>query len=345
MSTDSTAGSPVQGAPSNSALTDGFGRQITYLRLSVTDRCDFRCVYCMAEEMTFLPRAQLLSLEEMALVGQAFSELGVTSIRITGGEPLVRRNVIQLFDSLGQLPQLQELTLTTNGSQLSHQAQALRQAGVKRLNISLDSLKPERFKALTRTGDLKQVLAGIEAAQQVGFERIKLNSVILKHRNADEVVDLVGFALEKQLDISFIEEMPLGHIDEHQRSEEFYSSDKLRKMIGQHYMLMPSNAASAGPSRYWQIAGSDSRIGFISPHSDNFCSSCNRVRVTAEGKLLLCLGNENSVDLKAVIRRYPGDSERLKQTIIDAMQVKPQQHHFDLDDSPQIIRFMNSTGG
>lgn len=327
------------------ALKDTFGRNITYLRLSVTDRCDFRCVYCMAEEMTFLPRAQLLTLEEMTTIARCFTELGVNKIRITGGEPLIRNGIATLFQQLGQLPLLDELTLTTNGSHLVQHAQTLRDAGVNRINISLDSLDADRFKALTRTGDLNKVLEGIEAARRAGFERIKLNSVVLKNRNADEVLDLVNFALEKKLDISFIEEMPLGSITEHNRAEEFCSSEELRELIGQRYHLEPSAATTAGPSRYWTTPGSDSRIGFISPHSHNFCGDCNRVRLSAEGKLLLCLGNDEAANLKSVLREHPGDHDKVKEAIMQAMTYKPERHHFDLDDEPQIVRFMNATGG
>lgn len=326
-------------------LIDTFNRTVNYLRISVTDRCDFRCVYCMAEEMTFLPRSQVLTLEEQATIAKAFVDLGVKKIRITGGEPLVRNNVIWLFRELGGLQGLQELTLTTNGSQLTKLAQPLREAGVKRINISLDSLKADRFKELTRIGDLDKVLAGIEAARDAGFERIKLNAVILKNRNADEVVDLVRFALNKQLDISFIEEMPLGNLTEHVRKEEFCSSAELRALLQPHFDLNPIVETTGGPSRYWQINDSDSRVGFISPHSENFCSTCNRVRLTAEGRLLLCLGNEHSVDLKAILRRHPGNDDKLKQAIVDSMRIKPERHYFSHDDEPQIVRMMNTTGG
>ncbi|MYM63099.1 GTP 3',8-cyclase MoaA [Pseudomaricurvus sp. HS19] len=326
-------------------LTDGFGRQITYLRLSVTDRCDFRCVYCMAEEMQFLPRAQVLTLEESAAICRAFVALGVKRIRLTGGEPLVRRGIENLLPQLGNLDGLQELTLTTNGSQLRKFAPALVAAGVRRINVSLDSLDADQFRELTRVGDLHQVLDGIQAARDAGIERIKLNAVILRQRNLPQVLPLVDFALQQGLDISFIEEMPLGQVTEHQRHEELCTSAELRQLISRHHEIHPSDYRTGGPSRYWQITGSDSRIGFISPHSDNFCGSCNRVRVTAEGKLLLCLGNENAVDLKAVIRAHPGDDERLQQTIVNALSHKPERHHFYQDDSPQIVRFMNATGG
>lgn len=326
------------------SLVDPFQRRITYLRLSVTDRCDFRCVYCMTEEMTFLPRSQVLTLEELAEVAAAFCELGVKKIRVTGGEPLVRHNVTALFHSLGKLP-LDELTLTTNGSRLRDFAPGLQAAGVKRINISLDSLQPERFRELTRVGELSQVLDGIEAAREAGFQRIKLNSVILKNRNADEVVDLLDFACRKGLDISFIEEMPLGAITEHVRREEFCSSEEIRSILASQFSLSPINETTGGPSRYWQVENSSTRVGFISPHSENFCASCNRVRVTAEGRLLLCLGNEHSVDLKAVLRQYPGDRERLKAAIVDAIRIKPERHYFTHNDEPQILRLMNATGG
>jgi len=326
-------------------LTDAFGREITYLRLSVTDRCDYRCVYCMAEDMVFLPRAQVLSLEESIEICEAFAELGVRKIRITGGEPLVRNSIGTLFEQVGQIEALDELTLTTNGSRLTKFADRLADSGVKRINVSLDTLDSEQFTELTRFGKLDDVLSGILAAQHAGIERIKLNAVILRQRNIDQVLPLVNYALAHNLDISFIEEMPLGQVTEHGREEEFCSSAELRELIAKQHELTPSNYQTGGPSRYWSIEGSESRIGFISPHSDNFCSSCNRVRVTAEGNLLLCLGNENSVDLKAIIRRYPGERERLKQAIVDAMSHKPEKHHFYEDDAPQIVRFMNTTGG
>jgi cyclic pyranopterin phosphate synthase len=327
------------------ALIDKFGRQVDYVRLSVTDRCDFRCVYCMAEEMTFLPKADILSLEEIELIATAFANLGVKHIRLTGGEPLVRHNVLSMIENIGKLESLQELTITTNGSQLVKMAQPLRDAGVKRINISLDSLQEQRFKKITRTGNLQQVLAGINTAIDAGFQRIKINAVILKGRNDDEILDLVNFVREKKIDIAFIEEMPLGLIDEHNRKITFFSSDEIKDIINQHYPLTASTTTTSGPSSYYQMKDSLSRIGFISPHSHNFCHLCNRVRVTVEGRLLLCLGNEHSVDLKTVIRSNPGNLQLLQQTIIDAMDIKPERHHFSLDDEPQIVRFMNTTGG
>jgi cyclic pyranopterin phosphate synthase len=324
---------------------DRFGRRISYVRMSVTDRCDLRCLYCMPEDTTFLPREQILRLEEFARLARAFVALGVERIRITGGEPLARANVMALFDQLGHIEGLRDLTLTTNGTRLTRFAPALRRAGVTRVNISLDSLQPERFHRITRTGNLELVLAGIEAARRQGFERIKLNSVILKHRNHDEVVDLARFALERDMDISFIEEMPLGSITGHDRAEAYYSSDAIREDLARAFTLLPSTDASGGPSRYFRVEGQRGRIGFISPHSHNFCDRCNRVRVTSEGRLLLCLGQEHSVDLRAVLREHPDDDAPLRQAIIDAMQIKPRGHDFALGEPPLIRRHMNVTGG
>lgn len=326
-------------------LVDPFGRRITYLRLSVTDRCDFRCTYCMGEDMVFAPRAQILSLEELYAVADAFIGLGVRRIRITGGEPLVRKNLLSLLQRLGARPELEDLAITTNGSQLQTLAGDLRAAGVTRLNISLDSLRRERFAELTRRDRLDQVLAGIDAARGAGFSRLKLNSVILKGRNDDEVPELVAFAIARGLDISFIEEMPLGNVTSHQRQVTFCSSDDVRTQLEAHYPLVRSSHATGGPSRYWQVAGTDTQIGFISPHSHNFCASCNRVRVTAEGKLVLCLGDEGALDLKSLIRRHPGDGERLRQALVDALRLKPERHHFNTDEQVQVVRFMSMTGG
>jgi cyclic pyranopterin phosphate synthase len=326
-------------------LIDDFGRRVNYVRISVTDRCDFRCVYCMSEEMTFLPRAQVLTLEELAMVARAFVELGVEKIRLTGGEPLVRRDIDRLVGDIGRLPGLNDFAMTTNGASLRKLAPRLRAKGLKRLNISLDSLDPERFRRLTRTGDLGKVIDGIHAAREAGFERTKLNAVILKGRNDDEVIDLVDFARREGVDISFIEEMPLGDVSDHSRAETFCSSDEVQAVIETRHALIPTTETTPGPSRYFRMAESESRVGFISPHSHNFCASCNRVRVTVEGRLLLCLGNEHSVDLREVLRRHPGEMIPLKQRIIDAMALKPERHHFTTDGDVQVVRFMNMTGG
>lgn len=328
-----------------SRLIDGFGRQITYVRLSVTDRCDFRCVYCMSEDMTFLPRAQILTLEEIAQVARAFTDMGVNKIRLTGGEPLVRRGIDQLAKEIGGLSGLDDFTMTTNGASLPKYAKRLHDAGMTRLNISLDTLDPARFAQLTRTGQLDKVIDGLHAAQDAGFKRIKLNAVVLKGRNDDEVVDLVEFARREGVDISFIEEMPLGEVSDHGREETYCSSDDVQAMIEARYPLIATPETTPGPSRYFRMADSTSRIGFISPHSHNFCASCNRVRVTVEGRLLLCLGNEHSVDLRAVMRRHPGNLAALKQAIVEALPLKPERHHFTTDGDVQVVRFMNMTGG
>ncbi|GAA4891589.1 GTP 3',8-cyclase MoaA [Ferrimonas pelagia] len=327
------------------ALIDGFGRKIKYLRLSVTDHCDFRCVYCMDEDPKFLPRDQVLSLEELHKVAQAFTELGVEKIRLTGGEPLVKSDLPYLVTQIATLPGLKDLCLTTNGSRLKKFAQPLQQAGLKRLNISLDTLDPERFKNVTRNGKLERVLDGIDAAIAAGFERIKLNAVAMKGNNDDEVLDLVEFARDKGVDISFIEEMPLGILSEDRRSHSLLTSGEVREMIETRYLLMPTTENTGGPARYFRMADSDIRIGFISPHSHNFCDECNRVRVTTTGELLLCLGNENSIDLKAILRQSPDDIEPLKQAILEAMGNKPEMHHFSTDGETQILRFMSHTGG
>jgi cyclic pyranopterin phosphate synthase len=329
----------------SSTLIDGFGREVSYLRLSVTDRCDFRCVYCMAEDMQFLPRREILSLEELFEVAAAFVELGVSKIRLTGGEPLVRANLLWLVERLAALPGLRELVLTTNGARLRQFAAPLKAAGLSRINISLDSLDAGRFHELTRTGKLADVLDGIAAAQEAGFEHIKLNSVILRGRNEDEILDLVRFARREQLDLAFIEEMPLGAISEHDRALSFVSSDEIVARIGAEFPLLPSVESTGGPARYYRMSDSASRVGVISPHSHNFCASCNRVRMTVEGRLLLCLGNEHSADLRSVLREFPGDRERLQAAIRAALPLKPERHHFDLNAAPQIVRFMNMTGG
>jgi cyclic pyranopterin phosphate synthase len=328
-------------------LIDRFGRQIRYVRFSVTDRCDFRCVYCMSEHMTFLPRAQVLTLEELALLGRTFVELGASKLRITGGEPLVRRDILWLFQELGRLRErgLAELTLTTNGSQLERMAADLKAAGVARINVSLDTLDPVRFRRMTRTGELDAVLRGVRAARAAGFQRLKLNAVILKGRNHDEVVDLARFAIEHGLDISYIEEMPLGAVDDHDRAKAYYSSDAIRADLERVFALTPTTESTGGPARYYRVPGTDSRIGFISPHSHNFCDACNRVRVSAEGRLLLCLGQEHSVDLRHVLRAHPGDRERLKQAIVAALAIKPRGHDFQPGGPATIPRHMSHTGG
>jgi len=327
-------------------LVDRFGRTVNYIRLSVTDRCDLRCVYCMPEKMKFVPRTQLLTLEEMESIGRAFIGLGVDKIRITGGEPLVRKNIIQLFNNLGTIESLRDLTLTTNGTQLKKYARPLKDAGVTRINISLDTLKPDRFHDMTRIGDLQQTLDGLDAAIACDFEQIKINSVVMKNHNHDEVHDLVKFCIDRGIDISFIEEMPLGDNDHHDRAATYCSSDDILQDLEQHYDIIPTTMKTAGPTRYYKLGEhANTRIGFISPHSHNFCESCNRVRLTAEGRLLLCLGQEHSVDLRHVIRANPGDHQALEQAIIDSMEIKPKGHNFDLNSQEVLLRHMNMTGG
>ncbi len=326
-------------------LIDKFGRAIDYIRLSITDRCDFRCVYCMAEEMTFLPREEVLSLEECARLVKVFIGLGVSKIRITGGEPLVRKNALWLFKEIGKLENLNELVLTTNGSQLEKQARNLKNAGVKRINISVDSLDAARFKKITRTGELDKVLGGIQAAKLAGFENIKLNTVLMRGVNDDEVLSLVNFAIAQAIDISFIEEMPLGDID-HIRESTFCSNEDTLKVLQSEYPLIASTETTGGPARYWRIANTNTKIGFISPHSHNFCESCNRVRITCKGELYLCLGQEDKIDLMPLLRNHPDDDQPLIEAILDSMAIKPKGHDFDLRRAePAVIRFMSHTGG
>lgn len=326
-------------------LIDQFGRTVDYIRLSITDRCDFRCVYCMAEEMTFLPREEVLSLEECARLVKAFVSLGVSKVRITGGEPLVRKNALWLFEEVGKLNGLKELVLTTNGSQLEKHAQNLKNAGVKRINISVDSLDAARFKKITRIGDLDKVLRGIQAAKLAGFENIKLNTVIMRGFNDDEALSLVNFAIAEAIDISFIEEMPLGEVD-HSRESTFYSNADTLKILQSEYPLIASTETTGGPARYWRVANTKTKIGFISPHSHNFCESCNRVRITCKGELYLCLGQESKVDLMPLLRNYPDNDQPLIEAILGSMAIKPKGHDFDLRRAePAVIRFMSHTGG
>ena len=334
----------------NRTLIDQFGRKVDYIRLSITDRCDFRCVYCMAEDMTFLPRDEVLSLEECARLVKVFVGLGVRKVRITGGEPLVRKNALWLFEEVGKLKGLNELVLTTNGSQLESQAAALKKAGVKRINISIDSLKPERFKKITRTGKLEQVLAGLQASIHAGFEGIKINTVLMRGSNDDEAADLVKFAIDKKIDISFIEEMPLGEVD-HARESTFVSNADTLKLLQSQFNLISSAETTGGPARYWRVADHSNKalatkIGFISPHSHNFCESCNRVRITCKGELYLCLGQEDKIELMPLLRESPHDDAPLIAAILDSMRVKPKGHDFDLRRAePAVVRFMSHTGG
>lgn len=326
-------------------LIDQFGRRVDYIRLSITDRCDFRCVYCMSEDMSFLPRDEVLSLEECARLVKAFVSLGVSKVRITGGEPLVRKNALWLFEEVGKLQGLDELVLTTNGSQLEKQAQNLRNAGVKRINISVDSLNADCFKKITRTGELDKVLRGIQAAKAAEFDNIKLNTVLMRGVNDDEAFALVDFAIEQKIDISFIEEMPLGVVD-HSRESTFVSNVHTLKQLQSAYALIASTENTGGPAKYWRVTNTSTKIGFISPHSHNFCESCNRVRITCKGELYLCLGQEDKIDLMPLLRHFPDDDQPLTDAILSSMAIKPKGHDFDLRRAePAVIRFMSHTGG
>lgn len=299
----------------------------------------------MSEDMTFLPRDEVLSLEECARLIKIFVHLGVSKVRITGGEPLVRKNALWLFEEVGKLGGLNELVLTTNGSQLEKQAKALKSAGVKRINISIDSLQAERFKKITRTGDLNKVLTGLQASKDAGFDGIKINTVLMRGSNDDEAVDLVQFAIDQKIDISFIEEMPLGEVD-HTRESTFVSNADTLKLLQSKYSLLPSTETTGGPARYWRVANTKTKIGFISPHSHNFCESCNRVRITCKGELYLCLGQEDKIDLMPLLREFPDDDAPIITAILNSMRIKPKGHDFDLRRAqPAVIRFMSHTGG
>lgn len=327
------------------SLIDLFGRKINYLRLSITDRCDFRCVYCMSEHMEFLPRDEVLSLEESARLVKIFASLGVTKVRVTGGEPLVRKNIRWLFEKISMIPSLEEIVLTTNGSQLNEHAEMLKKTHVKRINISLDSLDHTLFKKITRVGDLDKVLKGIDKALQQGFANLKINTVLMKGINDHEAVNLVNFAINKKMDISFIEEMPLGDI-QHTRKDTYISNDEVLKKLQHHFNLIPTTLTSGGPAKYWQVANQATKVGFISPHSHNFCDTCNRVRVSSKGELFLCLGHEEKIELMPLLRQYPNEDWPIQKAIIESMMVKPEAHDFNLEiTKPAVVRFMSHTGG
>jgi len=326
-------------------LVDKYGRHVTYIRLSITDRCDFRCTYCMAEEMTFLPRDQVLTLEECLRIASTFVSLGVTKVRVTGGEPLVRHNAVWLLERIARLEGLKELVITTNGSQLDRFAQPLLDAGVKRINISLDTLRADRFREITRVGDLAKVLRGIDAAKAAGFQRIKLNTVMMRERNDDEFIDLLQFSVDQGIDITFIEEMPLGEIG-HGRQASYFSSEEAIERLQTRFTLLPSTENSGGPARYWRIPDTQTRVGFISPHSHNFCDICNRVRITAQGELYPCLGNNDAISLLPLLRKHPDDDAPLLAAIMHTMGIKAKGHDFtEQMNSPQVVRFMSMTGG
>ncbi|HXY57366.1 MAG TPA: GTP 3',8-cyclase MoaA [Methylocystis sp.] len=329
-------------------LVDPFRRRISYLRVSVTDRCDFRCVYCMSEHMRFLPRKDLLTLEELDRLCSAFIVRGTTKLRITGGEPLVRHGVMNLFRSLSRrliLGDLKELTLTSNGSQLARFAQELADCGVRRVNVSLDTLDANKFRAITRGGDLSRVLAGIEAAQAAGLA-VKLNAVALAGVNEDEFVTLTRFAHDRGMDVSFIEVMPLGEVDGEMRADQYVPLTHVRAKLSEAFTLEPVDYTTGGPSRYLRAAETGGRVGFITPLTHNFCESCNRVRVTCTGALYMCLGQEDAADLRAPLRESLAD-DLLHEAITAAIARKPKGHDFVIDRgrAPAVGRAMSATGG
>lgn len=329
------------------ALVDGFGRTVTYLRVSVTDRCDLRCVYCMSEHMTFLPKAEVLTLEELDRISSAFVMLGVKKLRITGGEPLVRKGLMTLIGNLGRHLKsgaLEELTLTTNGTQLAQFAGQLADAGVRRINVSLDTLKPDLFRTLTRGGDIAKVIAGIDAAQAAGL-RVKLNAVALKDDNAAELPDLIRWAHGRGLDVTLIETMPMGEV-EADRTDQYLSLTALRAELESFWTLKDLAVTTGGPARYVEVAETGGRLGFITPLSHNFCEACNRVRLTCTGTLHTCLGREDAADLRAVIRAGADDAG-LTDAIRLAVDAKPKGHDFHIERAapPAVARHMSTTGG
>ncbi|MGO4568838.1 GTP 3',8-cyclase MoaA [Rhizobium sp. 2YAF20] len=338
----------VFATPQPSPLVDPFGRKVTYLRVSVTDRCDFRCTYCMSEDMTFLPRKDLLTLEELERLCVAFIDKGVSSIRLTGGEPLMRQNIMHLVRELGarvKSGELEELTLTTNGSQLSRYAAELAANGIRRINVSIDTLDPKKFREITRRGDLAKVLEGVEAARLAGI-RIKINAVALKNFNEEELPDIMRWAHALGMDMTVIETMPMGEIDEH-RADRYLPLSMFRKRLEQQFSLTDIPFRTGGPARYARVSETGGKLGFITPMTHNFCESCNRVRLTCTGTLYMCLGQTDAVDLREVLRSTD-DPAALSNAIDGAIRRKPKGHDFIIDrtqNRPAIARHMNVTGG
>ena len=327
-------------------LIDRYGRQISYLRISVTDRCDFRCIYCMSEHMEFLPKSEVLSFEEIGAIAQAFIARGTRKIRLTGGEPLVRRDIVELVERLGSYvgAGLDELTLTTNGSQLRRYAARLAAAGVRRINVSLDTLDEGRFRAITRRGRIADVLDGIDAAQEAGL-KIKLNMVAMRGVNDDEIEPMMGFAHGRGFGLTLIEGMPLGEVGI-DRVDSYLPLKELRERLAAKYTLEPTDHRSGGPARYDWVKETNGLLGFITPMSHNFCESCNRVRLTATGQLFMCLGQEDMVDLRAPLREHGASA--LDAALDRAIQLKPKGHDFVLDrdhTGPALTRHMSVTGG
>jgi cyclic pyranopterin phosphate synthase len=341
-----TQNAAVQPAP----LIDPFARAITYLRVSVTDRCDFRCVYCMSENMQFLPKKELLTLEELDRMCSQFVALGVKKLRITGGEPLVRRGIMTFFQSMTRhldSGALEELTLTTNGSQLARYADQLYAAGVRRVNVSLDTLDAEKFARVTRWGRLKQVLEGIDAAQAAGL-RVKINAVALKDFNEDELFTITQWCATRDLDLTWIEVMPMGDLGNEDRVGQYWSLKDMRAKLAERYTLTHLDERTGGPARYVRLDETGQKIGFITPLTHNFCESCNRVRLTCTGELYLCLGQEDMADLRAPMRDHPDDNAPLEAAIRAAIGIKPKGHDFDYSRQQadgQVSRHMSHTGG
>jgi cyclic pyranopterin phosphate synthase len=334
----------------NGPLIDPFARAITYLRVSVTDRCDFRCVYCMSENMRFLPKKELLTLEELDRMCSTFVDLGVKKLRITGGEPLVRRDIMTFFQSMSRHLEsgaLEELTLTTNGSQLARFAQPLYDAGVRRVNISLDTLDEEKFARVTRWGRLAQVLKGVDAAQAAGL-KVKINAVALKDFNEDELITMTQWCASRDIALTWIEVMPMGDLGNEDRVGQYWSLKDLRHQLAQHYTLTELSERTGGPARYVRLEETGQKIGFITPLTHNFCESCNRVRLTCTGELYLCLGQEDMADLRAPLRNNPKDDAPLQEAIHKAIGLKPKGHDFDYSRQKadgQVTRHMSHTGG
>lgn len=338
MTPDATGGA----AP----LIDGFGRTIRYLRVSVTDRCDLRCRYCMAEHMTFLPRAKIATLEELAIIAERFIARGVRKVRLSGGEPLVRRDVMQLVDRLGHhvaAGTLDELTMTTNGTRLAQHADALVAAGMRRVNVSMDSRDPDRFRYITRHGDVAQVLDGIAAAKAAGLA-VKINMVALKGFNEDEIAPMLAWCSDQGHDLTLIETMPLGEVEE-DRTDRFMPLTEVKARLDREFRLERDLAGTGGPARYWRVNGGSTRLGLISPLTANFCDGCNRVRLTTEGRLYTCLGHDDHADLRGALRS--GGVEGLDHAIAGALATKPRRHDFRMEAgaAPAVTRHMSVTGG
>ncbi len=341
-------GQPQAIAKADGPMIDPFGRAVTYLRVSVTDRCDFRCTYCMSEHMTFLPKKDLLTLEELDRLCSAFIAKGVRKLRLTGGEPLVRKNIMHLIRNLGrhlETGRLEELTLTTNGSQLGAHAAELYDCGVRRINVSLDTLDAEKFRQITRWGDFSKVMAGIDAALASGI-KIKLNAVALKDFNEHEIPELMRFAHARGMDLTVIETMPMGEIEE-DRTDRYLPLSQVRASLEERFTLTDIPYKTGGPARYVEVRETGGRLGFITPMTHNFCESCNRVRITCTGTLYMCLGQDDAADLRAALRASDGDV-LLSQAIDDAILRKPKGHDFIIDRDrkrPAVARHMSVTGG